>query len=309
MSNQKTGAAALSVGSNTTLVALKLAVGFATGSVSIISEAMHSGVDLVAAIMAYFSVSASDVPADENHPFGHGKIENLSGTVEAILILLAAAFIIFEAIKKLLKPFEIENLWLAISVMLISSLANVVVSSWLFKVAHRTDSIALKADAEHLRVDVITSFGVFVGLLVIKITDWHVLDPIIALSVALLIIGIAVKLTWEAGAPLLDVRLPADEIERVKEIIKHDPNVVGYHKLRTRKAGAERHIDVHIQVDRDMPIAAAHQVAEAIEDEIRDKINGARVITHVEPDNEAEGASEDKATSPEHSEKKDADNA
>ena len=309
MSNQKTGAAALSIGSNTTLVALKLAVGFATGSVSIISEAMHSGVDLAAAIMAYFSVSVSDVPADEGHPFGHGKIENLSGTVEAILILLAAAFIIFEAIKKLLKPLEIEDLWLAISVMLISSLANVVVSSWLFKVAHRTDSIALKADAEHLRVDVITSFGVFVGLLVIKITDWHVLDPIIALLVALLIIGIAVKLTREAGAPLLDARLPDYEIERVKEIIKHDPNVVGYHKLRTRKAGAERHIDVHIQVDRNMPIAEAHQVAETIEDEIRDKLNGARVITHVEPDYEAEGASEDEATSSEHNEKKDVDNA
>jgi len=299
MSNQKTGAAALSVGSNTILVALKLIVGLATGSVSILSEALHSGVDLIAAIIAYYSVSVSGIPADENHPFGHGKIENLSGTVEAILILLAAAFIIFEAIKKLFKPLEIENLWLAISIMLISSLANVVVSSWLFKVANRTDSIALKADAEHLRVDVITSFGVFVGLLVIKITGWHVLDPIIALAVALLIIGIAVKLTWEAGAPLLDARLPAQEIERVKEIISSDPNVVGYHKLRTRKAGAERHIDVHIQVDRDMPIAAAHQVAEAIEDEIRDKINGARVITHVEPDDEAEGASEDKATSSE----------
>ena len=309
MRNEKTGAAALSVGSNTTLVALKLVVGFATGSVSIISEALHSGVDLIAAIIAYYSVSVSGIPADEDHPFGHGKIENLSGTVEAILILLAAAFIIFEASKKLLKPLEIENLWLAISIMLISSLANVVVSSWLFKVANRTDSIALKADAEHLRVDVITSFGVFVGLLVIKITDWHVLDPIIALGVALLIIGIAVKLTWEAGAPLLDARLPAQEIERVKEIISSDPNVVGYHKLRTRKAGAERHIDVHIQVDRDMPIAEAHQVAEAIEDEIRDKINGARVITHVEPDDEAEGASEDKATSSEHNEKKDVDNA
>jgi len=309
MSNQKTGAAALSVGSNTILVALKLIVGLATGSVSILSEALHSGVDLIAAIIAYYSVSVSGIPADENHPFGHGKIENLSGTVEAILILLAAAFIIFEAIKKLFKPLEIENLWLAISIMLISSLANVVVSSWLFKVANRTDSIALKADAEHLRVDVITSFGVFVGLLVIKITGWHVLDPIIALAVALLIIGIAVKLTWEAGAPLLDARLPAQEIERVKEIISSDPNVVGYHKLRTRKAGAERHIDVHIQVDRDMPIAAAHQVAEAIEDEIRDKINGARVITHVEPDDEAEGASEDKATSSEHNEKKDVDNA
>ena len=293
MANGKSGAAAFSVASNTSLVIMKLVAGFATGSVSIISEAMHSTVDLLAAVMAWFSVRSSDRPADEGHPYGHGKIENLSGTIEAILILVAAAFIILEAIRKIIHPVEVEKLWLAIGVMLISSVANVLVSRWLFIVAGRTDSIALKADAEHLRVDVITSAGVFAGLLLIQITDWHILDPVIALMVAALILGIAAKLTWEAGAPLLDAQLPREEVERVKAIICSDPRVIGYHKLRTRKAGAERHIDVHIQVDRDLPVAAAHSVAEEIEDEIRDKLHGVKVITHVEPDDEAEPQVED----------------
>ena len=288
MQNNKSRAAAFSIASNTTLILMKLVVGLVSGSVSIISEAMHSTVDLVAAFMAYFSVKASDVPADEEHPFGHGKIENLSGTIEAILILVAAGLIVREAIKKIIHPVPIEQLWLGIVIMFISAAMNVVVSRWLFKVARNTDSIALKADAEHLRMDVVTSVGVCVGLGMIQIFDWHILDPIIALGVAALIVGIAIKLTWEAGAPLLDVRLPGHEVERVKQIIDGHPHVVGYHKLRTRKSGAERHIDVHILVDKDMSIATAHEVGEDVEDKIRGEFNGARVITHVEPDLEDE---------------------
>ncbi len=286
VSNKNTKIAALSVASNSALVALKLAAGIFTGSISIISEAAHSSIDLLAALMAYFSVRSSGKPADDSHPYGHGKIENISGTIEALLIFVAAVFIIWESVKKLIHPAKMEKLEIAIGVMLFSSLVNIVVSKKLFKAAAESESVALKADAEHLRVDVFTSAGVFAALLLIHFTGWHALDPIIAIVVAIFIFGIAIKLTCEAGAPLLDAQLPPKEVEQVEKIICSHPKVVGYHKLRTRKSGAERHIDVHLLVDKNLPISDAHHVAEEVEDQIRGNFKGSRVITHVEPDDD-----------------------
>src|SRR5512136_12039 len=168
---RKRRVALLSVISNTTLVVLKLAVGLAISSVSVISEAIHSGVDLIAAAIAYYSVRTSGIPADREHPFGHGKIENVSGTVEAVLIFLAAGWIIFEAVKKLLHPRPMEEAGWGIAVMLVSSAANLAVSQRLFKVGRETDSVALQADAWHLRTDVYTSAGVMLGLVAIWIGD------------------------------------------------------------------------------------------------------------------------------------------
>lgn len=285
----KSGAAALSILSNTTLVIIKLVVGLLTGSVSIISEAAHSATDLAASFMAYFSVRAADVPADDEHPFGHGKIENVSGVIEAILIFLAAGYIVFESIRRfpsaLRGDYEVEPL-LGIIVMLFSAIANFAISSWLFKVAKDTDSIALAADAQHLQADVWTSAGVFLGLVLIQITGLVVLDPIIALMVALMIIRAAYRLTKEAGAPLVDARLPQREIDKVIDILLSDRRIVGFHKLRTRKAGAERHIDVHILVSEKLSIGEAHELAEQIEDEIRSTLGGVHIVTHVEPDTE-----------------------
>ncbi|HOM70960.1 MAG TPA: cation diffusion facilitator family transporter, partial [Armatimonadota bacterium] len=273
----KSGAAALSILSNTTLVIIKLVVGLLTGSVSIISEAAHSATDLAASFMAYFSVRAADVPADDEHPFGHGKIENVSGVIEAILIFLAAGYIVFESIRRfpsaLRGDYEVDPL-LGIIVMLFSAIANFAISSWLFKVAKDTDSTALAADAQHLQADVWTSAGVFLGLVLIQITGLVVLDPIIALMVALMIIRAAYRLTKEAGAPLVDARLPQREIDKVIDILLSDRRIVGFHKLRTRKAGAERHIDVHILVSEKLSIGEAHELAEQIEDEIRSALGG-----------------------------------
>ena len=207
--NEKKFAAFLSIVSNTILILVKFIAGFVSGSISIISEAIHSMSDLLASILAFFSVSKSALPADADHQFGHGKYEDLSGLIEGALIILASFFIVFEATKKILLGLEIEiQTDLAMAVMLFSAIINILVSFYLFKVAKKTDSMALFADAEHLRTDVYSSFGVFLGILAIKITDMHILDPIIAIVVAVLILSAGYRICKKSINNLLDGTLP-----------------------------------------------------------------------------------------------------
>lgn len=288
---RKTGVAALSVISNSILVLLKLVIGLAIGSVSVISEAIHSGVDLLAAIIALVAVRTAGQPADKEHPFGHGKVENISGTVEALLIFLAAGWIIYEAVKKLFHPAPIEAASWGAAVMLISALANIVVSHMLFKVGKETDSVALQADAWHLRTDVYTSAGVMVGLAVIWIgrkvapgIDWHWVDPIAAIAVALLIIKAAYDLTMESAKDLLDVSLPVDEEKWIRDYIAgHNPVVRGFHRLRTRKAGADRFVEFHMLVNSDMSVTESHDITDMITREIQNQLHRTTVTIHVEP--------------------------
>src|SRR5665647_23190 len=193
---KKVSIARLSIVSNTLLIIIKLAVGLISGSVSIISEAIHSSMDLVAAIIAFLSVRVSDNPPDSRHPYGHGKIENISGVIEALLIFIASIWIIIEAVKKLFGgKIELESIGLGSLVMLISAIVNIIVSRRLYKVARATNSVALEADALHLKTDVYTSMGVAVGLGLIIITGINWLDPLIAMFVALFIIKEAVSYT------------------------------------------------------------------------------------------------------------------
>ena len=274
----------MSVASNSVLVGSKLAVGLVTGSVSIISEAAHSGLDLFAAAIAFVSVSVSGRPADREHPYGHGKVENISGAIEALLILVAAAFIVHEAVDKLRNPEPVSHVMLGIYVMGFSILVNVGVSRHLFKVAAESDSIALEADAHHLRTDVWTSTGVLLGMAAIKLTGWYILDPLIAVAVAGMIVRVAFSLTWKAAAPLLDVRLPEDELSEIEKIVMGTPRIVGYHKLRTRKSGPYREIDLHLIVPSKMPVVEAHKIANSIEEQVRSKFANTNVVTHIEPD-------------------------
>lgn len=282
---KKRRAARLAVGSNVVLVLFKLGAGLATGSVSVFSEAIHSTVDLIASAVAFFSVRASDAPADAEHPYGHGKVENLSGVVEALLIFGAAAFLLYNAIERALRQAPIVRLDLAMAVMLFSAGANFFVSRRMLRVARATDSVALAADAWHLRVDVYTSLTVLLGLLLVRFTGWSLVDPVIGIAVALLIVRTAVRLAREAGGPLLDRLLPAEEIARLQEILEADPRVVGYHKVRARKAGSQRHIDLHLLVDEEMSLRDAHRLAEEVEDRVREEFgqSGVHIITHVEP--------------------------
>ena len=281
---QKTAVALLSVLSNTVLTLSKALIGLFSGSVSILSEAIHSGIDLFAAVIALFAVRESGKPADEKHEYGHGKIENVSGTVEALLIFVAAIWIIVEAIDKISGGVAVESVNWGLVVMGGSAMVNLLVSTMLMRVAKKTGSIALEADSMHLRTDVYTSAGVFAGLFLMKLTGWVMLDPIVAIGVALLIIKTAYQLSMEAFMPLVDVSLPADEREIIMSIINsYAGNFVEFHKLRTRRAGAERHIDLHLVVPRDQSVVEVHDLCNSIEQKIQEHFEGSHILIHAEP--------------------------
>lgn len=287
---RKTRAAAISVASNAALVVGKLVIGLLTGSVSVISEAIHSGIDLVAAAIALFAVRTANRPADKVHPYGHGKIENLSGTVEALLIFLAAAWIIYEAVHKLVASSPVEMPGLGIAVMAASAVANYFVSRMLFRVGKETDSIALQADGWHLRTDVWTSVGVMAGLAAILLSRRLVpsfsigwLDPVAAIAVAMLIIKAAWDLTRQSVRDVMDTSLPDDEQRWITDHMRSVPGVCGFHALRTRKAGPQRFVDLHVQVDRDLSVEVSHQLVHAISDAIKGRFGDASVTVHVEP--------------------------
>ncbi len=284
LNREKSRIASLSVLSNTVLLVSKLTIGLLIGSVSVLSEGIHSGIDLVAAVIAFISVRKSSQPPDAEHYYGHGKYENVSGAVEAILILIASALIIREAYLKLVHGVQIESVNLGIIVMLVSVVANFLISSQLFKTAKRTESIALEADAWHLRTDVLTSLGILLGLVIIRFTGIKILDPIMAIIVALFILRAAIQLTLKSVRDLIDVRLPAAEEKRIREIIqKYSGNFFEFHEMRTRRAGSDRFIDFHLVVCQDTSIEVAHNLADKVEQEIIQEFPRASVIIHLEP--------------------------
>jgi cation diffusion facilitator family transporter len=279
----KVAAARLSIYSNTALTSLKLIVGLATGSLGVLSEAVHSATDLLASFIAFFSVRVADSPADEKHPYGHGKIESLSGLAEALLIFAAAIYIVYESIHKVIERTGPESVDLGIAVMIASVVVNILVSRHLFLVARETESLALEADAEHLRMDVFTSIGVLAGLILVRATGIRVLDPLAALVVALLIIHAAWRLIRGAVEPLLDTQLPAGEVDMIRGLFDEEPRVLGFHKLRTRKSGSSRHIDAHVLLEDDLTLLEAHDLTEDLEDRIRARLPNAEITLHTEP--------------------------
>ncbi len=281
--NKKVSVARLSIFSNSCLIILKIVVGLLSHSVSIISEAIHSFMDLLASIVAFFSVRISDTPADERHPYGHGKFENISGVVEALLIFVAAFWIIYEAVKKIIHPVTVEKIGLGFAVMFISAIVNIFVSRRLYQVAKETDSVALEADALHLKTDVYTSFGVATGLLLMWISKIPLVDPIIAIFVAMLILKESFDLFSKAYAPLLDLSLPPGDIEQIVTIIqRHCTDEMSFHNLRSRKAGNYKYIDFHLNLDPDKTVREAHQICDMIEEDIKNAFDHTEVTIHVE---------------------------
>lgn len=278
---EKVKTARLSVFSNTSLIIMKLLAGLLSGSVSILSEAIHSGMDLLAAVIAFFSVKVSDTPPDKEHPYGHGKVENISGVIEAVLIFVAAGWIIYEAIHKIFKPEPVDNLLLGVAVMAVSAIVNSLVSRKLYQVAKKTDSIALEADALHLKTDVYTSAGVAVGLLLIWLTGWAFLDPVIAIGVAMLILKESFNLLKHAFSPLLDASLSEEENSIIREEISRYS--FSFHNLRTRKSGHYRFADLHLEMPENMELRDVHLICDEIEDRIMKKIAHIEVNIHVEP--------------------------
>jgi cation diffusion facilitator family transporter len=282
----KSRAAALSIASNSALIALKLAAGAITGSIAIITEAIHSLIDLVASVIAFVSVRKADEPADEEHPYGHEKVENLAAAIEGILILAGAAVIVYEATHRLVVGSEVESLGVGIAVMGFSVVANLFVSSYLYRQARRTESPALEGDAAHLRTDAMTSAGVLLGLGVVQITGIAAFDSITALIVAVAIVWAGLTLVRRSSAVLIDEALPEPEMDRIEAAIAtaRTEEVAGYHKLRARRAGSRRHIDFHVQYRNGTSLERAHELAHEMRDSIEAEIPQAEVLIHVEPE-------------------------
>jgi cation diffusion facilitator family transporter len=282
--------AKLSVISNSCLVILKLIAAALTCSVSILSEAVHSFIDLTASLIAFFAVKEAGKPADDVHPYGHGKFENISATVEALLIFAAAAVVIYEAVSRLVSPKALEMPAAGAAVMLVSAAVNFFISKKIFYEAKKSGSVALEADGWHLRADVYTSAGVAFALLCVfalkpffKPSVLCAIDSIAAIAVACFIIKEACALTLKAAKDLFDVRLPDDEVALLEDVIRSDKNISGYHDLKTRKAGRSRFAEFHILVHPQMTVLDSHEITRELKRKIESKFEGISVNIHVEP--------------------------
>jgi cation diffusion facilitator family transporter len=282
----KSRAAAISIASNVALIVLKLVAGAITGSIAIITEAVHSSIDLLASMVAFFSVRKAEEPPDPSHPYGHEKVENLTAALEGVLILVGAAIIIFESVRRLAHVTPVEKLGVGIAVVGFSAVANLAVSTYLYRQARITESPALEGDAAHLRTDAFTSLGVLVGLVLVEITGVERLDAITALIVAVVIVYSGVRIVSRSSRVLVDEALPPEELEVVRQTIADygAPEVAGYHKLRARRAGSRRHVDLHVQFRQGTTLERAHEVSHELQAAIQKRLRDADVLIHIEPE-------------------------
>jgi cation diffusion facilitator family transporter len=257
-----------------------------TGSVSLLSDAAESSVNLVAALVAFVALTIAARPADERYRYGYDKAEYFSSGVEGALILVAAATIIYTAVRRLLNPAPLTDLGIGLAVSLLASAINFGVARFMFRKAVEFDSITLEADAHHLMTDVWTSVGVVAGLVVVMFAppQWAILDPLIALLVGLNIIRTGVSLVKRSAAGLMDRGLTVEEMDGIEEVLreKEGPDVV-YHKMRTRKAGSRRYVEFHLLLPGDITVLAAHERCTAIEAALRARFPKTRITIHVEP--------------------------
>jgi len=274
----------LSVAVAVLTIGLKTTAYWLTGSVGLLSDALESLVNLLAAIMALAMLTLAAQPADEEHAYGHSKAEYFSSGVEGALILLAAASIGWTAWDRLLHPQPIEQVGLGLAVSVAASILNFVVARILLAAGRRYHSITLEADAHHLMTDVWTSVGVLVGIAAVALTGWERLDPIIALLVAANIIWTGVQLVRRSALGLLDTALPEEEQAAVRQVLeRYVGSEVQFHALRSRQAGARRFISLHVLVPGSWTVQRGHTLLEQIERDIRDALPSVTVFTHLEP--------------------------
>jgi cation diffusion facilitator family transporter len=284
----KTGAATLSVTSNSVLIALKLAAGAITGSIAIITEALHSAIDLVASVVALVSVRKADEPADAEHPYGHEKVENLAAAIEGMLILVGAGVIVYEATRRLTTGSEIRDLGIGIAVIGFSAIANFFVSAFLRRRSRELHSPALEGDAAHLATDALTSVGVLVGLFLVEITGEPAFDAIAALCLAVAIVFSGFRILTRSSRVLVDEAPPAADLDRIERVISSQrtdaPEIAGYHKLRARRGGARTYVDMHLQFRSGTTLERAHALAHRLRDGIEAEISRSEVLIHLEPE-------------------------
>ena len=274
----------LSIAAAILTISLKAGAYWLTGSVGLLSDALESLVNLVAASVALVVLTIVARPADEEHPYGHDKAEYFSSGVEGGLILLAALSIAVTALDRLLHPQPLEQAGLGLTVSTIASLINCGMARTLFAAGRRYQSITLEADAQHLMTDVWTSAGVLLGVGAVSLTGWEWLDPLVALAVAANIVWTGVRLVRRSVLALMDTALPLEEQTVIKNILdQYQHYGIQYHALRTRRAAARRFVSVHILVPGVWTVQRGHDALERIEAQIREQLANATIFTHLEP--------------------------
>jgi len=295
----KAAAAGVSIVYNVTLIALKVAAAVVTGSVAILSEALNSSVDLVASVIAFVAVRRADEPADVEHPYGHEKVENVAASIEGVLIIGGAVFIMVESIGRLVNGnTEVESLGLGIAVIAFSTLSALAVSAFLRRQARKHDSPALQGDAAHLGADALTSAGVLIALALVQLTGAEQLDAAVAIVFSGFIVLTGLNIIRRAAGVLVDEAPPPEEMDRIEAAIARaradEPEVVGYHKLRARTTGRRRYIELHVQFRSGTSLERAHDLAHELRNAIEADLGNAEVLIHVEP----ESSRHDPAESP-----------
>lgn len=275
----------LSIGAAVATIALKGGAYFLTGSVGLFSDAVESFVNLAGASMALLMLIIAARPADESHDFGHSKAEYFSSITEGLLILVVAIGIISAAIDRLLHPRELDQLGLGLAVSIAASTINFIVARILMDQGRKRISITLEADAQHLMTDVWTSAGVIVGVAIAGFTGWTILDPVVAIAVAINIVWTGYHLVRRSVAGLMDATLPTKEKNTIENVMKkYREKGVNFHALRTRQAAARQFISVHVLVPGNWTVHDAHHVAEDFESNVREVLGGpVTVFTHLEP--------------------------
>ncbi|NPA91789.1 MAG: cation transporter [Chloroflexi bacterium] len=276
-------AALLSVAAGVITLLLKLVAYLLTGSVGLLADAAESTVNVMAAGVTLWAITVAGRPPDASHHYGHEKVEYFSSGFEGSLILVAAGGIILSALPRLFHPVPLQHVDVGLVIAVLASLINGLVARYLLHVARRVDSIALRADAHHLLTDVWTSLGVVAGVALTWLTGWYILDPLIALIVALNIVRVGIQLLKASAEGLMDRALPPEEIARIREVIEEEAPGTPYHALRTRKSGPRRFVDLHLLVPGSMSVREAHRLADRIETRIRQLYPQSVVTIHIEP--------------------------
>lgn len=279
----KNDAAKLSLTFNLVSSLVKIVGAVLTGSLGLMSEAIHSTTDVLSSFMAMWGVKAAAVPPDEDHPYGHGKIESLAGFGESILLIAVAVYLVVEGISRLIHGSRVEQLPLGMAIMALSTVGAFMVGSKVKKAAKETHSLALLSNSQHLYVDAVTSAAVLVSFVIAEVFNFPMIDSIFALLLSAWMIWGAFRLFMVAYHELIDVALPESEVQEILGIINAAPGVISYHRLRTRRSGSVRHVDLHIVVDRDWSVVQAHDAADNLEKTIAHRLPPAHVVVHVDP--------------------------
>lgn len=277
-------AAKLSLGVIVGLIALKVAVAVITGSISIVAQAVDSLLDLFAVIITVMAIRIATKPADEEHPFGHGKAENIAAVIQAVLIFTAGALIIYTAVRRMLTGATVELTEAGIGVMLVSVIVSILLARHLLKVSRAAGSIALEANARNITADIYSAAGVLIGFLVIRFSNLYIIDPIIAVIVAFFILKAGYDVIRKSFGGLVDARLPRQEEDEIKlAIMEHCCQVGGFHDLRTRQAGRQRYVELHLVMPKNASVAITHHMCDNLEQDIKGRLTHTSVTIHVEP--------------------------